>query len=248
MKKGFISLLLIFAMFVFGICDSAYSAEQEKGYVSVNTSSELELVPDVVDFSVEIVTTSKESMTKAVADNKKISGKVYEDLKKSIDTTKGDSIKTSNYNTTPVYRYNNNKRVLDYYQVTNNVNIHTKKISEVGKMLDTATQDGATSVNNVSYSVSKYDSECNKLLAETAKKAKQQAETIAASVGSVILGVKSIDGSCSLSSRNVMPRMMLMSKSAALGAVNEMTADSGVNIEVGTMKLYARVNAFFYLK
>ena len=243
MKKLLVSLFAICIMIISGV----NCANAEQGYIAVNASSETELVPDVVDFSIEIVTTSKESMAKALAENKKISGKVYETIKKSIDTTKGDSIKTSNYNSNPVYRYNNNKRILDYYQVTNNVRVHTKKIAEVGKMIDAATAEGATSINNVSYNVSKYDNECNKLLAETAKKARQQADNIASALGTQITGVKSVDGSCSLSGRQTMPRMMLMSKSAG-AAFNEASADSGTNIEVGTMTLYSRINAYFYLK
>ena len=245
MKKIFISLLVIGAIFCTGV-NKIMAAEQ--GYISVNASSEMELTPDSVDFSVEVVTTSKDSMQKAIAENKKVSGKVYEDLKKSLDKAAGDSIKTSNYSANPVYKYVNNKRVLDYYQVRNSVKIHTKKIAEVGKMIDTATADGATSVNNISYSVSKYDEECNKLLAETAKKARRQAENITTALGSQILGVKSVDGSCSLSGRNTMPRMMLNAK--AMGAMADSMAqeESYTNIEVGTMTLYARINAFFYIK
>ena len=243
MKKLLLLLLAVFTIFI-GTKSFAVTTT-EQGYISVNATSQLELVPDVVDFSVEIVTTSKESMAKAVAENKKVSSKVYEDLKSAIAKTPGDSIKTSNYSTNPVYRYNNNKRVLDYYEVRNNVNVHTKNVAEVGKMIDKATADGATSVNSISYSVSKYDEECNKLMAETAKKARQQGDAIAKSLGSEITGVKSISSSCSFSSRNVMPRMMLMAKAAG---ANSEAMDSSTDIEVGTMTLNASVNACFYLK
>ena len=246
MKKIFITLLAIFTMLV-GI-NRAY-AEQEQGYITVGASSQIELVPDVVDFSVEIITTSKESMQKAIADNKKISGKIYEDLKNAIDKTNGDSIKTSNYSANPVYRYNNNKRILDYYQVKNNIKIHTKKIAEVGKIIDIATDNGATSVNNVTYSVSKYDDECNKLYAETAQKARKQAENIIASLGGEIAGIKSVDCSSSLSGKTTMPRLMLMAKSGN-GAMDEaaVSEDAGTNIEVGTMTLYTRITVHFYVK
>ena len=112
-------------------------------------------------------------------------------------------------------------------------------------MIDKATSDGATSVNSISYSVSKYDDECNKLLADTAKKARVQGENIAKSLGSEITGVKSISSSCSFSSRSVMPRMML---AKAAGVANETAMDSGTDIEVGTMTLHASVNACFYVK
>lgn len=242
MKKYLILCLAVLTVCFTGI--KSYAVEQ--GYISVNATSQVELVPDTVDFSVEVVATSKDSMAKAIEENKKIAGKVYEDLKKSINTTSGDSIKTSNYSANPVYRYNNNKRILDYYEVRNSVKIHTKNIANVGKMIDTATADGATSVNNISYSVSKYDEECNKLLADTVKKAKQQGEQMAKALGTEITGIKSVDGSCSFSGRTIMPRMMLMSKAA--GAINDAMAETSTNIEVGTMTLNSRVNAFFYLK
>lgn len=246
MKKYVVLLLAVFTMALTGITNSVMSAEP--GYISVDTTSTLELTPDVIDFSIEIITTSKESMAKAIAENKKISTKVYEDLKKMTANNTGDWIKTSNYSTNPVYRYNNNKRVLDYYQVTNNVKVHTKDTANIGKMIDTATSDGATSVNGISYSVSKYDEEANKLLAETAKKARKQGENLAKAIGSEIIGIKSISSSCSFSNRTVMPRMMLMAKSS--GACDEacQTNDAGTNIEVGAMTLHARVHADFYLK
>ena len=114
-------------------------------------------------------------------------------------------------------------------------------------MIDVATSDGATSINGVSYTVSKYDNECGKLLADAAKKAKEQADIMASALGSQVTGVKYVDGSCSLSGRTTMPRMMLMAKSAGQMA-DEASNDAGVNIEVGTMKLYARVSAQFFLK
>ena len=107
MKKSIILLLALFVFVITGFNTTVNSAEQ--GYISVEATSQLDIVPDVIDFSVEVVSTSKDSMAKAIAENKKISGKVYEDIKKNLDKNNGDSIKTSNFNTTPVYRYNNNK-------------------------------------------------------------------------------------------------------------------------------------------
>ncbi len=242
MKKYLILSLMILTICFTGM--KSYAVEQ--GYISVSATSQVELVPDTVDFSVEVVATSKDSMAKAIEENKKISGKVYEDLKKAINTANGDSIKTSSYSANPVYRYNNNKRYLDYYEVRNDVKVHTKNIANVGKMIDTATSDGATSVNNISYSVSKYDNECNKLLAETAKKARVQGDFMAKALGTEITGIKSVDGSCSFSGRTSLPRMMLMSKAA--GIANDAMAETSTNIEVGTMTLNSRVNVFFYLK
>lgn len=247
MKRAIILCMAVFGLFMgAGLGLNSYAADQ--GYISVDATSQKEITPDVVDFTVEIVTTSKESMAKATEENKKISTKVYENLKKSIENSSTDSVTTLNYSASPVYRYNNNKRILDYYEVRNRIKVHTKNIANVGKMIDRATADGATSVNNISYSVSMSDDESNKLLSETAKKARSQGENLAKSIGSEIIGVKSISSSCSFSSRNVMPRLMMSKALGAADSAESSAEETSTNIEVGTMTLNARVHAEFYVK
>lgn len=215
----------------------------EQGYITVNASSQTELAPNIISFDIEIVTTAKDSMQKAVAENKTKSEKVYNALKKFTDNNKEDSLKTSTYNATPVYRYNNNKKVLDYYQVTNTVKVNTKQVSEAGKMIDNAISNGATSVNNVSYNISAYENETNKLLADATKKARAQADSIAKALGTEISGVKSVSVSTSIAGQTNSPRLYL----AKANGTTE-TTDSSTNLEVGKMTLNARVNINFYIK
>ena len=66
MKRIVVLLLGLFLGLGLGL-NSAYSVEP--GYISVDATSEIEITPDIVDFSVEIITTSKDSMTKAVDEN-----------------------------------------------------------------------------------------------------------------------------------------------------------------------------------
>ena len=77
-------------------------------------------------------------MQKATVANKEISDKVLGELKNLINTQNGDYIKTSDYSANPVYTYNEKKRVLDKYEVSNRVIVHTKSIDKVGKMIDSA--------------------------------------------------------------------------------------------------------------
>lgn len=115
-------------------------------------------------------------------------------------------------------------------------------------MIDSAMSNGATSINNVSYDVSSYEAECNKLLTETSKKAKQQAENIVSSLGTTITGIKSVDSSCSLAGKSTMPRLYMSAKATNFSSDMEMGTASGTNIEVGTMTLNARVNICFFVK
>ena len=138
--------------------------------------------------------------------------------------------------------------MLDYYQVRNSVKIHTKDTANIGKMIEIATIDGATSVNSMSYSVSSNDEQSNKLLAETAQKARAQGDKIAKAMGTEITGIKSISSSCSFSSKNVMQNRMLMGKAVSASMDEAAGSDNGVNIEIGKMTLHARVHADFYVK
>ena len=110
-------------------------------------------------------------------------------------------------------------------------------------MIDNAIANGATSVNNVSYNVSAYENETNKLLADATKKARAQAESIAKALNTEVSGVKSVSISTSVTGQTNSPRLYL---AKANGTAE--TADSSTNIEVGTMTLNARVNINFYIK
>ena len=240
MKKFLLAVfILLFSGFIgFSGCTFA-----DSGYITTSAESKTELVPDIVSFNIEIVTTSKESMEKAAGENRKICTKVYENLEKSSAKADGGCIKTLSYGAISMYKYTNGKKEFDYYQVTNKIYVRTKKISEAGGIIDTAIADGASSVSGISYDVSDYESECNKLLAETSKKAKEQAESIAKSIGSEIVGIKSLEGNCSASSQNIAPRMLRSAKTVSCSESDEST-----NIEQGTVTLNAKVIGNFYLK
>ena len=81
----------------------------EKGFISINTSANAEIIPDIAEISIAVVTSDHKSMQKATLQNKEISDKVISTLKSMINTSNGDYIKTSNFNASPIYIYNGNK-------------------------------------------------------------------------------------------------------------------------------------------
>ena len=125
----------------------AISESIERGYISVNTSANAELAPDVAEISIAVKTYDNKSMQKATLQNKEISEQVIATLKSMIDTSKGDYIKTADFSATPIYSYSGNKRNFDKYQVSNSVVVHTKSIDKIGTMIDKSIALGATDVN-----------------------------------------------------------------------------------------------------
>lgn len=221
---------------------------EEKGYITVNTSANTELNPDVVEISIAVRTEDNKSLQKATAENKEISDKVYNALKEMINTTTGDYVKTADFSASPIYTYSGNKRNLDKYQVSNNVIVHTKNISKAGDIIDKAIGLGATNINNLTFSVSNYDHECNELLGVATRKAKTRADLIAKNASSAVTGIKSMDISCSMNQNNTV-QYRLMAKNLSFGASADAAApEAATPIQSGVIKLYANVHASFFVK
>jgi len=224
----------------------ATETSKDKGYISVNTSADKEVSPDVAEISFAIKTADSKSMQKATALNKEISEKVYNELKATINPAVGDYIKTSNFNAAPVYSYSNSKRYLEKYEVSNRVIVHTKSIDKVGKMIDSAITAGATNVDSLSFSLSNYDSQCDELISTAAKKAYNRANMLSKVMNTSIAGISSLNTSCSTNGGS-QPRLY-MAKNMLQEAAGTADSASGMSIENGVVKINANVNATFFVK
>lgn len=224
----------------------AISENIERGYISVNTSANAELAPDVAEISIAVKTYDNKSMQKATLQNKEISEQVISTLKSMIDTSKGDYIKTADFSATPIYSYSGNKRNFDKYQVSNSVVVHTKSIDKIGTMIDKAIALGATDVNSLNFSVSNYEAQCNDLLTLAAKKASARVNAVAKTVPTTLSGIRSMDVSCSTSNSSRPQYKMLMANRAMM--MDSEAAGSSTTIESGVIKVFANVNATYFVK
>lgn len=242
--KKFVSLFAVMAL----LLGTQAIADVERGYISVNTSANAEIAPDIAEVSIAVVTYDNKSMQKATTENKEISDKVISTLKSMINTANGDYIKTANFNASPQYIYKDNKRILDKYQVSNSVIVHTKSIDKVGSMIDKSIALGATNVNSLNFSVSNSESQCNDLITLASKRAKERVDAALKPLTSTVTGIKSMDISCS-TNNSVRPqyRMMKANMMMADGAVAEAQQTSTI-IEQGVVKIYANVNAQYFVK
>ena len=219
----------------------------ERGYISVNTSANTEIAPDVAEVSIAVQTYDSKSMQKATLQNKEISDKVIAALKSMINTSNGDYIKTSDFNASPIYTYSGNKRNLDKYQVSNSVIVHTKSIDKVGNMIDKAIALGATNVNSLSFSVSSYEDKCNDLLELASKRARLRAEAVAKVVPTSITGIRTMDVSCSANNA-VRTQYRFMKSNMLMDAAGAAPEASSTSIESGVIKIFANVNASYFVK
>ncbi len=247
MKKVLLSItVLSLILGCASLSTQAVADAVERGFVSVSTSANTELAPDIADISIAIQTYDSKSLQKATAENKQISEKVLSALKVMINPLQGDYVKTMDFSASPIYSYSGSKRSFDKYEVSNTVIIHTKSIDKVGAMIDKAIALGATNVNNLALSVSKYDDQCNELLVTATKKAQNRANTLAKAASTTVTGVRSINVSCS-ANNSITPQYRMLSANIGGADMAEAKAAS-TSIEKGIVKIYATVNATFFVK
>ena len=249
--KKIISFVLVFSVLVsvMSVSVSAVDTTQnQRGYISVSYTTEKEISPDTVEFSVSVKTSDKKSMQEASRKNKEISNKIYDYLKANIKTANGDYIKTSNYSATPIYTYNSGKRYFDKYEVSNNIVVHTKSLEQVSAFIDNSIQMGATNVNSLNFTLSNKDSQCADLLSASAKQVRTRADVVAAAVGTSVSGVKELRTSCSVNQRRVSYAANMRLMKASGSAADEAVQEPATNIESGNITIYASVDGNFFVK
>ena len=248
MKKTIVATMLLgFVVGSMTLAPAISANNDDKGTISVNTSANTEIAPDVAEISFAVKTQDAKSLQKATIMNKEISDKVLTELQSFINPQNGDYIKTSDYNARPVYTYTDKKQVLDKYEVSNRVIVHTKSIDKVGKMIDKAIYLGATNVDSLNFSVSNYDTKCDELITQASKKARTRADMIARAVNSSIVGVNNISTSCSTNNYS-QPRFYMAKNMVADVAAGASAEESSTTISNGTVKVNANVNASFFVK
>ncbi len=252
--KKYIAMSMVLGLMLFtpntSLPVNAVDNNVERGFLTVSYTTEKEVSPDTVEFSISIKTNDKKSMQEASSKNKEISNKVYDYLKSNIITSNGDYIKTSNYSATPIYTYKDNKRIFDRYEVSNNIIVHTKSLDKVSSYIDKSIQMGATGVDSLNFTLSNKDAQCADMLTSAGKQVRKRADIVAAAVGTSITGVKNVRTSCSLNQRRVgfaYTNRLMAKAPMADGAVMEVAAPQ-TNIESGNINVYASVDADFFVK
>jgi uncharacterized protein YggE len=108
----------------------------------------------------------------------------------------GEDIKTVSYTVYPVYETPTVPfgQKIQYYEVTNSVQVTVRDVSRTGEVIDIAVANGANTVNSIVFSLSEErEAEFrSEILTMSVKKARADADTLALATGVTITGVKTI--------------------------------------------------------
>jgi len=241
--KRILSTLVLGSMLALSIgCGYAASGEIEKGFISVYSETSEEMVPNMAKITLSVETSDKD-ITKATETNKEAARASIEAVKKLLDTSKGEMIKTTAFNVSPEYSYKGNVRTFVRYNARNSFEVTIKDVAKLGKVISTALSNGANVVSNLSYSLDTNEAVCGKLIQKASTDAKARANAAASALGTSITGVKSVNVQCS-ANEYYQPRYSMK----MMTADNAVEAGGSVPTEEGTIKLRANVSASFFVK
>jgi len=191
--------------------------------------------PDQAKLYIGVVTQAR-TAAEAAAQNASRTTALLQQLKQAIGQE--GEIKTTNYSVNPnyVYPHNGGQRAITGYSANNTVLVTVNNLSNIGKVIDTATQNGANEVNSIQFTLRDEQKARSEALAAAAVKAKSNAEAMAAALGLKVEGVLSAE-----SGESVQPRFAPMPMMARAEA-------SSTPVETGTLDVHATVTVILLVQ
>lgn len=242
-RQRFTGLLTI--LFCIALNTNTISAEtrqdDNRGTISVTGTASENYPPDTAEI-VFAIENSAMTVAQAIQSNNLISEKVIKRLKKQIKAEQGDAIKTTTYSLQPTYEYDQIARKNKFmgYRIINQITLKIRQISNAGKFIDSAVEEGANRVDNINFTLADNRGFCKSLLQEAAENAKSEAETVAHALGAKIVSIKDVASSCGTEMNRPIFQLGMAQDEA-------MTAKSHVSVEAGAIILNGTVRVVFYL-
>ena len=230
--KLLIGLLIIMAILFLGILSwNAIKAhnyigvsEEQKHSITVSGEGEVVGTPDIAKIQLGY-TVEKKTVAEAQADNTKKMNAVIEKIKDDFKIDKKD-IKTTSYNISPRYDWNEGKQTLRAYQVSQNLSIKIRDLTKISSILDAVGGLGLNQIGNLSFEIDNPESLREEARIKALKAAKEKAEKLADVVGVKLGRIISFSESSSQPSYPVYRNDLLSEAKAIGGGAPEIEAGS----------------------
>jgi len=181
---------LIIALAITG-CASAASDTANEHVIQTAGTGNVIGTPDraQVTFAVQ---TENSDVKQAQAENAEKMAKVHDAL--IAAGIPKDALKTTGYNIYPVYEESTGllKPKIKTYQVTNSLTVTLHNVSQTGEVIDTAVANGINEADSIQFMLSdeRQQELRTEALKEAVSRAKSDADTISAAMGTTITGVQ----------------------------------------------------------
>jgi uncharacterized protein YggE len=160
---------------------AAATAQTPRATVRATGDGSVSVTPDQARINVSAVTQAATAQD-AVNQNASITANVLSQVTKVLGAS--GAVKTVSYSVNPSYNYPpGGTPVLTGYTVTNTMGVMLSDLTLTGKIVDTATQAGATRIDSLQFTLKDDTSARSQALRAATLKAKAKADAMAASVG-----------------------------------------------------------------
>ena len=237
MKKIF-SLIAVF--FIFCSCAIA----RELGYISVSSEITREVPPNYAQFNVTVEKFNI-NQAQAIKENNDAMSKIIAELKKKLGDSDKNTLATTGFNVNPQYTYKDGKQRFDRYVVRSTLKVGVENISQVSDLIGIAVANGATTVDGLNFSLKSEASYCDEILKQANIENLKKANAVASTLNKKVSGIKYINANCSQQTYYGSYSNKVLSAARAEGASFDSAAPP---IEKDNIKIYAHVNAEFYVK
>lgn len=188
-------ILLTVGLILFGITLYVYRPVQNRyTRITVVGDSQTKTAPDTAQITFSVVTQNAQALN-AQQENAKKSEAVKTAVEAATQNANPE-IKTSDYSLNPEQDYYSGKipKILGY-EVKNTVTVSIKDLTQVGAVIDAATEAGANSVEGIRFVLGETSPAQGDALSLATKQAMAKAESIAKSLnGRIVRVVESIEG------------------------------------------------------
>jgi uncharacterized protein len=153
-----------------------HTRSQQNNLIKVRGEGEITVQPDTASVNIGVVTEGKE-LIGAQQQNSMAANKVIDSITKlGIDR---NQIQTLDYRIESDYDYDQGKQIFRGYKITHNLQVRIEDLSIIGKVVDTAVQNGANYVANVQFTTRYKESYYQQALTVALNNASNKAKTIA---------------------------------------------------------------------
>jgi uncharacterized protein YggE len=191
MLKNFVLTIAVMGQFVAQAQEPA-PARPVRPYIRTTAEATVKAKPDQDQVEIGVITQAATAQA-AASQNAKQLDAVINEVKKTLGA--GAELKTVGYSVSPDYRYpkQGGQPTIAGYTANNVLQVTLSDLSQVGKLIDLATQTGANRVQGVQFTLKDESVVQSQALREAAVKARAKAEGLAAAMGVKIARVISAE-------------------------------------------------------
>ncbi len=224
---------ILFALPILGAQPQMSPMAPREPFVRATGDATVSVKPDEARIQIGVVTQAQTAEA-AAGQNANQTTLVLSELRKSL--APGSELQTINYSIAPQYRYPKPGAppVIDGYAADNTIQVTTRDLASVGKLVDAASKSGANAIRSIAFTVHDDRAVRAQALHDAAGNARANAEAMVSGVGAKLGRLLSIDSS-------ELPRVVPL-----MQARRAMAADAPATpIEPGSVDVHASVVVSF---